>query len=185
MARLIGMLAASSVTRICYARYMETKPCSKCHQDLPLSEYAKTGSKYGVGLRSYCKGCGNAQTREYAQKNKARRNERLREWRRSNPDAARAKDLRARLKRKYGLTPEDVEAMRVAQDGRCLICGVECDLFVDHCHTSGRVRGLLCPSCNTFLDRVEANRDILQRMAAYADGHLSAPPLANSKSTSA
>lgn len=86
--------------------------------------------------------------------------------------------------RKYGLTPEEVEAMERAQGGRCLICGVEGDLFVDHCHKTGRVRGMLCPSCNTFLGRVEANPDILPRMAEYA-GHETSPPLASSNNTSA
>jgi hypothetical protein len=154
--------------------------CSVCHRSLPDSEF----STWGIQRRE-CRACTSSRNREYGQANKARRNERLREWRRKNPEAARAKDIRARLKRKYGLTPDDVEVMREAQDGRCLICGVEGTLFVDHCHTTGRVRGLLCPSCNTFLGRVEANRGILSRMADYADGHLTSSPLAISKSTSA
>lgn len=173
------------VTPHCYARYVETKTCAQCEQAKPVDQFARAGNRYGSERRSYCKECGNAATRKYAQANKARRNERLREWRRKNPEAARAKDIRARLKRKYGLTPDDVEAMNEAQGGRCLICGVETRLFVDHCHTTGRVRGLLCPSCNTFLGRVEANREILVRMAEYADGHLTSSPLAISKSTSA
>lgn len=161
------------------------KICTKCGRQLREDQFARAGNRYGSERRSYCKDCGNAATREYGQANKARRNERLREWRRKNPEAARAKDIRARLKRKYGLTPDDVEVMREAQDGRCLICGVEGSLFVDHCHATGRVRGLLCPSCNTFLGRVEANREILARMGAYADGHLTSSPLAISSNTSA
>lgn len=84
---------------------METKTCTRCGEALPLDKFAKSG-KY---LRSDCKRCANERTRQYAQENKARRNERLREWRRANPEAARQKDLRARLKRKYGLTPEQVD----------------------------------------------------------------------------
>ncbi|MGK9270474.1 endonuclease VII domain-containing protein [Williamsia muralis] len=160
---------------------MTTKTCTRCGQTLPVDRFGKSG-KY---LRSDCKDCANERTRQYAQENKARRNERLQEWRRANPDAARAKDLRARYMRKYGLTPDDVAAMKAAQDGRCLICGVEGELFVDHCHTTGRVRGALCPSCNTFLGRVEANPVILERMRDYAAGHLTSPWLANSNNTSA
>ena len=183
MTRLVK--SSRIVTLHCYARSMETKTCTQCGQPKSIDEFARAGNRYGSERRSYCKECGNAATREYAQANKAKRNERLREWRRKNPEAARAKDIRARLKRKYGLTPDDVDVMREAQDGRCLICRVEGTLFVDHCHTTGRVRGLLCPSCNTFLGRVEANCEILARMAEYADGHLSSSPLASSKSTSA
>lgn len=158
---------------------METKTCIECRADKPTSEFYPAG-KY---LNSRCKPCCNEVSRRYGQENREKRNARLREWRRANPEAARAKDLRARLKRKYGLTPDEVEAMRVAQEGRCLICRTECELFVDHCHETGRVRGMLCPSCNTFLGRVEANPEILLRMAEYA-GH-SAPPLASSSNTSA
>ena len=139
------------------------KRCTQCARDLPLERFAKSG-KY---LRSNCKDCGNATTRAYGAANKARRNERLREWRKANPDAARAKDFRARLKRKYGMTPADLEAMRHAHDGRCAICGVAGDLNIDHCHRTGRVRGLLCASCNTFLGRVEANPTILVKMRSY------------------
>lgn len=160
---------------------METKTCIECQADKPITEFYPAG-KY---LNSRCKPCCNEVSRRYGKANREKRNARLREWRRRNPEAAREKDMRARYKRKYGLTPEQVDEMKDAQDGRCLICGVEGDLFIDHCHTTGRVRGALCPSCNTFLGRVEANPDILGRMSDYAAGHLTSPWFANSKSTSA
>lgn len=174
-----GFEVRDIATLTCETRAVaETKRCIDCEHDLPLASFGKSG-KY---VRSYCKPCSNERSRRYGTDNRARRNERLREWRANNPEAARAKDRRARLMRKYGLTPEDVEAMRVAQDGRCLICRVEGDLFVDHHHGTGQVRGLLCPSCNTFLGRVEANPAILVRMAEYA-GH-DPLPFAISSSTS-
>ena len=62
------------------------------------------------------------------------------------------------LKKKYGLTEDDYERMLLAQHGRCAICGGEIlskrRLAVDHCHKSGRVRGLLCGPCNGFLGRI-------------------------------
>lgn len=154
--------------------------CRICLRDLPGSAFSAWGAK-----RSECRECVSVRNREYGQANRERRNERLREWRRKNPEAAKAKDLRARYQRKYRLTPEQVNELKASQEGKCLICGVAGELFVDHDHTTGAVRGALCPSCNTFLGRVEANPEILQRMADYASGHLTSPWLAISKSTAA
>lgn len=62
-----------------------------------------------------------------------------------------------RIKRTYGLSKEDYNKILEAQDGRCFICQRTVDqvkkskskyLTVDHCHQSGRIRGLLCSDCN-------------------------------------
>jgi hypothetical protein len=56
------------------------------------------------------------------------------------------------------------------QDGRCAICGRKTDrLFVDHCHTRGHVRGLLCQTCNTFLGWYEKKADTILRFQAYLE----------------
>lgn len=160
---MAGLIESPDIAMlICHAYGM--KRCADCGQDLPLESFSKSG-KY---LRSYCKPCSNERSRRYGQANKARRNERLREWRRANPEAARAKDLRARLMRKYNLTPEQVEAMAESQRGRCLLCDASSrDLVVDHCHDTGRVRGLLCRSCNTLVGQVELAPVILDRIGEY------------------
>lgn len=71
----------------------------------------------------------------------------------------------ARLKRRYGLTPDDYAAMWLAQDGECAICGSEEDLKVDHSHASGLVRALLCHDCNVGIGWL---RDDPVRMRAAA-----------------
>lgn len=61
---------------------------------------------------------------------------------------------RCELIRKYGITPEDYDALFVAQDGKCAICLKPPKVFrlhTDHDHKTGTVRGLLCVSCNTKL----------------------------------
>lgn len=63
---------------------------------------------------------------------------------------------RNRLKSKYGITLEDYDQMFIKQDGRCKICGIHAEhthrgLHIDHCHTTGKVRGLLCLTCNQGL----------------------------------
>jgi len=67
------------------------------------------------------------------------------------------------LNNTYGISADEYRSMLSTQGGVCKICGGPPDrsrLFVDHCHVSGLVRGLLCSGCNTglggFKDRVES-----------------------------
>lgn len=68
-------------------------------------------------------------------------------------------DRNKALKRKYGITVNVYDQMFKHQNGVCKICkGLDPSgrrLAVDHCHSTGAVRGLLCPSCNTALGRIE------------------------------
>jgi hypothetical protein len=79
------------------------------------------------------------------------------------------------LKSKYGLSLEDYNNKLKEQDHKCAIC--RCDetdafkglLFVDHCHTSGKVRGLLCHHCNTALGKFRDSKEILSSAIDYVD----------------
>lgn len=66
--------------------------------------------------------------------------------------------LRYKWLRHYGLTPADVVAMKKAQRHRCGICNKKKRLWIDHCHKTGRVRGLLCPGCNSALGKFQDGR---------------------------
>ena len=61
------------------------------------------------------------------------------------------------LKHRYGLTYEEYQAMYLKQNKRCPICEDEFELggykglYVDHCHITKKVRGLLCPKCNSAI----------------------------------
>ena len=60
--------------------------------------------------------------------------------------------------------------MEAAQDGRCAICGaVSGRLFVDHCHTTGNVRGLLCVACNNALGQFRDSVSALRRAIDYLE----------------
>jgi len=86
-----------------------------------------------------------------------------------------------RIKRflKYGLTSEDFERLREKQNFRCAICGViptkvsnrlHDGFHIDHCHVSGRVRGLLCGNCNTGIGMLKDSEKNLLAAIEYLKG---------------
>ena len=84
-------------------------------------------------------------------------------------ETARQQRRRAMLKAKYDLTPEQVEAMAEAQHDQCPICLEPGPYYVDHCHHTGWVRGLLCRTCNIGLGSFYDNPETLRRAAAYLE----------------
>lgn len=86
-------------------------------------------------------------------------------------------DQRNRRYRKvYGITPDQYDAMLTGQGGRCAICGNPPDpngvraasrLHVDHCHETGRVRGLLCSRCNQGLGYFRDDENLLLAAVRY------------------
>ena len=79
----------------------------------------------------------------------------------------------ARLKHKYGITGEQYAEMLEAQGGVCAICGRECQsrnrLAVDHCHETGKVRGLLCAHCNRALGMLGDSVNVLTAAVRYLE----------------
>jgi hypothetical protein len=73
--------------------------------------------------------------------------------------------------RRYGLTPEEYEAMLAEQNGVCAICKrppiAGNSLCVDHDHMTGRVRGLLCSPCNVVLGHWGDDPQIARHAAEY------------------
>lgn len=88
-----------------------------------------------------------------------------REWARANPERRKA----TKRKNLYGMAPGEYEARLEAQDGVCAVCSApqDEDLFVDHCHATGAVRGLLCRQCNTGVGMLGDDPDRLLAAAAY------------------
>lgn len=82
------------------------------------------------------------------------------------------------LKTRYGITDADYLRMLHEQGGRCAICHSDkpgngkSELFdVDHCHTTGKVRGLLCRNCNVTAGVLEKKADLIKLIQAYLDRH--------------
>ena len=126
----------------------------------------------------------NAIQQAYRLNNKHVR-DREKEYRDNNKEKAakRAKKLYAkpefrrrqtdlRLQREYGITINDYEKIFEEQGGCCAICGIhqselKKSLDIDHCHTSGKVRGLLCNKCNQGLGLFQEERDFLASAISY------------------
>ena len=108
------------------------KKCPKCGEQKPLSEFHKNKSSKD-GLARMCAICSTIQSRD---------------WYRKNPHVKK----NANLLREYGVSLEQFEAMVLKQHGKCAICQNEfkdsVDTCVDHNHTTGQVRELLCNHCN-------------------------------------
>ena len=137
---------------------MKTKKCRGCGEAKPISEFhKKTAAK--DGLQSRCKPCAIKMAAEWNQKNQkkylARQNRRTPE------------QLHRRRARLYGLTPEELHAKLEEAQGICQICKREAPQVVDHCHTSGLVRGVICNKCNQALGLIEDNVEWLYSMAQY------------------
>lgn len=84
------------------------------------------------------------------------------------------------VKRKYGMTIEHYNEMFEAQNGLCVICGYKFgqkqgDCYVDHCHSTNIVRGLLCQHCNSAIGHAKDNPSILLNAAKYVSAFASAP----------
>ena len=82
------------------------------------------------------------------------------------------------LRSKYGIGIHQYQTMLTEQDGRCCICGKEDwrNLAVDHSHTTGAVRGLLCSTCNTGLGQFQDSVDLLNKAIEYLTRDYMSPP---------
>ena len=86
---------------------------------------------------------------------------------RAHPDYAKRNRV-ATLKHEYGLTLEDYGALVFQQNGLCKSCGyLDHNLVVDHNHTTGQVRGLLCNQCNTALGLLKEDPKRMQDILKY------------------
>lgn len=74
------------------------------------------------------------------------------------------------LKTKYGLTLKEYYEMESSQNGVCAICkgrSTDKSLAVDHCHETGKIRGLLCDRCNIALGLIYDRIDIANSIVRY------------------
>lgn len=137
-----------------------TKVCPACESIKPLDDFSPNG-KTRSGRSTYCKPCQNMKVKL---------------WNAKRPLEAVAKraqyERRQKARANYGLTFAEYDALH-AKD-KCDICGAPGSgrwrrLHIDHDHTTGIVRGLLCHECNTALGLADEDPVRLRALADYLE----------------
>ena len=129
------------------------KRCKPCSKVIMAAQYAKDPSKWRARERLYA-----AENPEKVKEARRRKTEYMQQYAAENPETMAVIWHRKKCK-KYGLTTEQFDAMVLSQGGLCAICGEAGNirngqtirLHIDHCHTTGKVRALLCFQCNSML----------------------------------
>lgn len=133
--------------------------CKKCGIFKEWSQFSykrPTGRKAGHQPR--CKTCASEDTRQWNLKNKETARDRY-------------------LQRNYGISENEYNARLLSQDNSCPICKKEFSFgefgpdspVVDHCHTGGHVRGIICNECNRGLGYFRDNPNALRNAASYLE----------------
>lgn len=123
------------------------KTCSKCVVPKDEEEFYLRSAE---GVRwTYCKECAKVAMRKNYHQNPGLHRIAGKKWRAKNPAQHRLLNRASHLKRTYGLSLPEYEKMVVGQAGNCAICrDPMVEPHVDHCHSTGKIRGLLCGPCN-------------------------------------
>ena len=113
--------------------------------------------------------------KKYYEKNKKKYNITSSKWYHDNKESV----IAANRKRKYGISPEEYDAMLEEQNNKCKICLISFDdktyifsdgrspIHTDHCHTTNKIRGLLCNFCNVGLGHFKDDPELLIKAANY------------------
>lgn len=156
-----------------------SKNCHLCKDSLPLTGFSKSEIEVKWGR---CRKC------VYEISRSSRKKKSLEEWRAYNCEYDKNNLIKSKQKRrkhvlkKYGISEQDYFDLNEKQGGKCKICNqvgngydkkwkVSRKLAVDHCHKTGRVRGLLCTRCNNALGAMKDDIILLNIAIEYLKAH--------------
>ena len=131
-----------------------TKICFKCKMEKPISEFYKSNTRY---FQRECKKCNQSRKHKWHQTEQGKRS-----------------SANTKLKRRFGVTIEEYEALVAEVGGHCEICGAAqsangCRLALDHNHITMKIRGVLCKACNIGIGVFFDNVDLLRKAATYLE----------------
>lgn len=131
---------------------METKQCTSCSIEKPILDFHWHYKDKGI-RRTSCKVC-----RSNVEKLRQR------------TESYKINRTNYNLQKAYGISSAEYEEKLKYQNYSCALCGIKPTtkaLAVDHCHTTGKVRSLLCGLCNTGLGQFKDNPELLLKAADY------------------
>lgn len=99
----------------------------------------------------------------------AERTAKVKAWRAKNPAKYAVHVKRRNVKRDYGITLEDYNALRAAQNNKCAACGAHNPTHLDHDHVTKKLRGFLCHGCNCAAGFAKDNPARLRLLADYLE----------------
>ena len=140
----------------------DTLYCKACDSYKVKTDFHKDASSKR-GYTYYCKECANSRSRKWTAENGHKPEYRASKW-------------GAYYKHKYGLSLEDRIGLLREQDNACAICRVPLNphgthTHTDHCHTTGKIRGILCTNCNRGLGHFKDSIDNLKEAIKYLEGN--------------
>ena len=145
--------------------------CTKCKESKLETQFSKDSKKQN-GLTSWCRVCRNLKRKDTYYKQLDKEYTRRKEYKKNNPEQVKLSNKKAKLKKAYGISHEAYLEMFNKQSNKCACCGKETDkLVVDHNHTTGQVRELLCHQCNTALGLLNEDVTVMQNMINYTRKH--------------
>ena len=158
---------------------MSVRVCFKCNQELPLNSDYFPQYKYKgqLVLRGVCLACDNKRISAY----RLGRKEFNQTWQRDyyqseerkayrNTELYQYRKIRTVYKSRYGLSEQECRDIQDLQRGCCAICTCSLEIpHVDHCHTTGKVRGLLCHQCNLVLGMANDSTETLLNAIQYLE----------------
>lgn len=141
----------------------DEKLCGRCREVLPLTAFHRA-SREKSGYQQWCKVCRKGHDvegrKQYHRERYHQQKDHYDNW---------------NYLRRYGITLAQYNEMLESQGGVCYICKGACPtgrrLAVDHCHTTGKVRSLLCTQCNKGLGNFKDNSDLLEKAIEYLKQH--------------
>lgn len=147
------------------------KICRDCSQEKPDDCFVKH-KLCKDGLNNLCYLCNRERVKAWRKLNPEKRQ--LQIIREANSQTKKEYNQNKHLKNTYGISIEDYNNLYNIQQGLCLICKthqskIERRFHLDHCHTTGKIRGLLCPECNRLLGCAKDNTEILKNAIIYLE----------------
>ena len=154
---------------------LQNKVCTCCNQSLPISDFSKRADS-PTGYAYHCKPCKQKKAKSFYDKNREKKREQDKLWYKNNSETIRKRQV----ERIYGITFDEYTELLKDQKGGCAICsvplkthwGVESEYEVakvDHCHTTGKVRGLLCNKCNVSLGNLNDDIELFKNAINYLE----------------